>query len=78
MEYTHLLLLHLLFSPFSARTIPSSFSEQKDTSDRQFLVQELQTVGRNVDEGLARLEDVASRERVQAKKAHWHSLSPKK
>ena len=49
------------------------FSERKDISDRQILTQEIQSVGLNADEALARLDDAAVRERVQAQEAYWHS-----
>ena len=50
------------------------FSERKDVSDRQILTQKIQSVGLNADEALARLDDAAVRERVQAQEAYWHSL----
>lgn len=57
-----------------SRLFEAFFSEQKDVSNRQVLTREIQCVGLNVDEALARLEDPAVRERVQAQEAYWHNL----
>ena len=56
------------------RLFNAYFSEGKDISARQILTQELQSVGLNVDEALARLDDAAAREGVQEQEAYWTSL----
>ncbi|MBU0946544.1 MAG: DsbA family oxidoreductase [Proteobacteria bacterium] len=56
------------------RLFEAFFSERKDVSDRQILTQELQRVGLTVAEALARLDDIDTRNRVQAQEAYWHSL----
>jgi len=56
------------------RLFEAFFCERKDISDQQVLAQELQTVGLNVEEALATLEDDVIRERVQSQKSYWHGL----
>ena len=56
------------------RLFEAYFSEGKNVSDRQILTQELQSLGLNVDEALARLDDTAVREGVQKQEAYWTGL----
>lgn len=56
------------------RLFEAFFSERKDVSDRGILTQELQSVGVNVDEALARLDDNTARERVLAEETYWLKL----
>lgn len=53
------------------RLFEAYFSEQKDVSDQHVLVQELQRVGVNVDEALARLNDTAARQRIVEQEDMW-------
>ncbi|MFT5699883.1 MAG: putative DsbA family dithiol-disulfide isomerase [Desulforhopalus sp.] len=56
------------------RLFKACFSERKNVSDRRILAQELQSVGLNVNEGLARLADQKIREKVRIHEAHWKGL----
>lgn len=56
------------------RLFEAFFSERKDVSDRLILTREIQRVGLNADESLAKLDDAAVREGVQTQKAYWHRL----
>ncbi|MDF7808315.1 DsbA family oxidoreductase [Pontiellaceae bacterium B12219] len=53
------------------RLFAALFSERKDISNRQILEQEAASVGLNVDEVMAELENAAARQRVQDKEAFW-------
>ncbi len=55
------------------RLVSAFFSERKDVSDREILRQELENVGLNADEAMARLEDDDARYEVQSKEAYWQS-----
>ncbi|GAA5224725.1 DsbA family oxidoreductase [Membranihabitans marinus] len=55
------------------RLVTAFFSERKDVSDRQVLLQELQTVGLNPEEAERRLKDEGARQRVTDKEGYWHS-----
>jgi predicted DsbA family dithiol-disulfide isomerase len=56
------------------RMFEAYFSEGKDLSDRKILTQELQRVGLNVVEALARLNEDEARERVTSQEAYWQRL----
>lgn len=56
------------------RLFEAYFSEGKDVSDRKILTQELQCLGLNVDEALARLDEDEARDSVKAQEAYWQSL----
>ncbi len=56
------------------RLFEAFFGEQKDVSDRDILAHEAQRVGLNVDEALARLDDPAAQDRIQARESSWHSM----
>lgn len=53
------------------RLFEALFSERRNVSDRKILTQELQKVGLNTSEGLARLDDSTSRDHVLAQEEHW-------
>jgi predicted DsbA family dithiol-disulfide isomerase len=54
--------------------ITAYFSEQKDISDRNILTQQLQGLGLNAEEALARLDDTNARENIQTKEAFWQNM----
>lgn len=56
------------------RLVAAHFSERKDISDPLILSQELQAVGLNAEEGLERLNNPKSRERLETKEAYWKKL----
>lgn len=56
------------------RLFAAYFTERKDISSRDVLVGELQSVGLDTDEALARLDDVSVRERLQKEENHWQSV----
>ncbi len=56
------------------RLLEAVCSERKDVSDRHILTEEIQRVGLNVGDALARLDDVAIRERVQVQEVYWRNL----
>ena len=49
------------------------FSEQKDVSDQQVLMQAVKDVGLDTEEALERLADADAREHVQEREAYWRS-----
>jgi len=53
------------------RLISAHFSEQKDLSDPQVLAQELEALGLNSEEALAKLKDPSAGEQIQTKEAYW-------
>jgi predicted DsbA family dithiol-disulfide isomerase len=53
------------------RLFEAFFGERKNIADRHVLTQEIQRVGLLVDEALARLDDAAAREHVQAQETYW-------
>ncbi len=55
------------------RLFEAFFSERKNIADRLVLMQEIQSVGLVVDAALARLDDPAAREHVQAQEAYWRN-----
>jgi len=56
------------------RLVAAFFSERKDISDRDVLKKELQSVGLNADEALARLDSDDERYKVQTEETYWQSL----
>ena len=56
------------------RLFSAFFSEQKDVSDRQVLINEAATVGLNTTEAMARLEEAHASEEVQAIDAQWQQM----
>lgn len=56
------------------RLFRAFFSEQKDVSDHQVLIQAVKDVGLDADEARRRLTDTEAHERVQAREAHWRNL----
>lgn len=56
------------------RLVAAFFSERKDVSDREILAQEIEAVGLNVEEAMARLGDDAARYEVTSKEQYWQSL----
>lgn len=56
------------------RLLEAYFSEGKDVSDRQILLQEAQQIGLNVEEALAKLDDENARGQIQAQETYWQSL----
>lgn len=55
------------------RLISAFFSEQKDIINREVLIQELESIGLNGDEALARLEKKEAREHVKKQENYWQS-----
>lgn len=60
------------------RLFDAYFNERKNISDRQILIQEIQSVCSglkelNTDEVLARLDNAAFREQVEAEEEHWRN-----
>lgn len=55
------------------RLVSAFFSERKDVSDREVLLQEAQSVGLNAEEVLNRLDDEGARNRVIDKEGYWHN-----
>lgn len=56
------------------RLFAAYFTESKDISDRNILTQEVRSLGMDVDEALARLNDTYVRERIQEEEGLWHDL----
>ena len=55
------------------RLFDAYFNERKDISDRQILIQEIQSLGLSTDEALARLDNAAVREQNESREAHWRN-----
>lgn len=53
------------------RLFSACFNERKDVSDRRVLAQELKTVGLDEKEGLAQLDDIRRRNKVEGDEASW-------
>jgi len=53
------------------RLFNACFTERKNVSDRQVLAQELKSVGLNEKEGLAELDNIVFRNKVEADEAYW-------
>ena len=56
------------------RLFTAFFSEQKDVSDQQILVQELQHVGIDASKVLTKLNDDTVRDQIQDQEAYWRNL----
>lgn len=61
-------------SELKMRLFDAYFNERKDISGRQILIQEIQSVGLNTDEALARLDNAAVREQIEDEEEHWRNL----
>ena len=55
------------------RLIEAFFSERKDISNREILLQELERIGLNGDEANARLNDNAALERIKIQESYWQN-----
>jgi predicted DsbA family dithiol-disulfide isomerase len=55
------------------RLFDAYFNQRKDISDRQVLVEEIQSLGLNTDEALARLDDAAVRKQIEDEEEHWRN-----
>lgn len=53
------------------RLFEAFFKEHKDVSDRKLLVREVETIGLNSEEALARLDTEAERKRVRNDEEYW-------
>lgn len=53
------------------RLVSAFFSEQKDISDREILLQEIKNIGLNVDEATARLNSDDTRYQIQTAENYW-------
>jgi len=49
------------------------FNERQDISDRQILIQKIQSLGLNTDEALPRLDNAAVREQIESQEQHWRN-----
>lgn len=56
------------------RLITAFFSERKDVSDREVLLKEIEAIGLDSKEALARLENKEAKNEIQTKEAYWQSL----
>ncbi|TYP77212.1 DsbA family oxidoreductase [Aquimarina intermedia] len=56
------------------RLVTAFFSERKDVSDREILMQEVKAIGLNPTEALAKLDNDDARYEVQAKESYWQNL----
>ncbi len=56
------------------RLFTAFFSEQKDVSDRDILLQELEGLGLNIEEASKRLDDDKAQEKVHAEEESWRNL----
>jgi len=63
-----------LQTQLNIRLAKAFYGEQKDISNRHILRQELESVGLNADEALAKLEDNDARDLVQKQESHWQNL----
>ncbi|MDD3320231.1 MAG: DsbA family oxidoreductase [Paludibacter sp.] len=55
------------------RLVEAFFSERKDISSREVLIQELKRIGLDEKEGLARLENESYREQIKVNEAVWQN-----
>jgi predicted DsbA family dithiol-disulfide isomerase len=55
------------------RLFEAFFTEHQDVSDRDVLARELEQVGLNVGEAVARLDDPAAQDRIKAREESWIS-----
>ncbi len=60
-------------SELKMRLFDAYFNKRKDISDRQILIQEIQSLGLNTDEALARLDNAAAREQNKSQEAYWRN-----
>ena len=56
------------------RLVTAFFSERKDVSDREILLQELRSIGLDTDMARTRLDDDNARYEVQSKEAYWQNV----
>lgn len=56
------------------RLFDAYFNERKDISDRKVLTQELESIGLNSNEALARLDSAEARQSVRTIESYWHRL----
>ncbi|WP_378186348.1 DsbA family protein [Aquimarina sp. W85] len=56
------------------RLVTAFFSERKDVSDREILIQEIKNIGLDAKEALFRLDDTTAHKEVQAKETYWQNL----
>jgi predicted DsbA family dithiol-disulfide isomerase len=56
------------------RLFSAYFTEQKDVSDREVLLNEVESVGMSRLGAEQQLEDGSLREQIRAQEAHWHQL----
>jgi predicted DsbA family dithiol-disulfide isomerase len=56
------------------RLFSAFFTEQKDVSDRAVLAKEVEAVGLNVADAMAKLEDDSSFQEVQQTESQWHQM----
>ncbi|MFT4831631.1 MAG: putative DsbA family dithiol-disulfide isomerase [Psychroserpens sp.] len=56
------------------RLVTAFFSERKDVSDRDILLQELKNIGLNTDAAMTRLDDDNARYEIQSKETYWQSV----
>lgn len=56
------------------RLVTAFFSEQKDISDREILIQEIENIGLNANDALARLENEEASVDIQTKEGYWQKL----
>lgn len=60
-------------SDLKMRLFAAYFNERKNISDRQVLIQEIQSLGLDTDAALARLDDAAVRQQIENKEEQWRS-----
>jgi len=63
-----------LQTQLNIRLAKAFYGERKDISNRKTLRRELESVGLNADEALAKLEDNDARDLVQKQESHWQNL----
>lgn len=54
--------------------VAAYFSERKNVSDKEVLMQAVENVGLNVEEAMAQLDNDAARDQVKSTEAYWQSL----
>ena len=55
------------------RLFDAYFNQRKNISDRQILVEEIQSLGLNTDEALARLDNAVVRDQIEGEEEHWRN-----
>jgi len=63
-----------LQTQLNLRLAKAFYGERKDISNREILKQELESVGLNADDALAKLDDIQAQKQVQKKESHWQNL----